>query len=316
MHTYVHMIDFLENMAANQLEVKAMVRGYHIYKDIWEATLGENLECQRESGNIHNINAVAVLKSGLVVGHIPKRISFICSLFLRHGGSIHCIVSGAKRYSADLKWGGLEVSCILKFESDNLKLQNKTKKLVVSALSISHHEGLVQSCHKVHQKEVDQLDNIPKAKKMKLSVVHGINCTDWQRGIVNGEMLSDIPINIAQSLFKKQFPDIKGLQPTVYQLRNQAMEDGTVQLDSTNQLQIIHCRGNHWIVASSVGCTKGMVNIYDSLYTSLDETTILLVSSLFGCQYQMQRGGTDCGLFAIAVITAIANGKDPSQLQI
>ena len=102
-------------MAANQLEVKAMVRGYHIYKDIWEATLEENLECQRESGKIHDIYAVAVLKSGLVVGHVPKRISSICS-FLRHGGSIHCILSGAKRYSADLEQGGLEVPCILKFK--------------------------------------------------------------------------------------------------------------------------------------------------------------------------------------------------------
>ena len=134
---HMNMIDFLENKAANQLEVKEIVRGYHIYKDIWEATLRENLECQRESRNIHDIYAVAVLKSGLVVGHVPKRISSICSLFL-HAGSIHCIVSGAKRYSANLEQGGLEVPCILKFESDNLKLQNKTKKLVVSALSISH----------------------------------------------------------------------------------------------------------------------------------------------------------------------------------
>ena len=30
---------------------------------------------------------------------------------------------------------------------------------------------------------------------------------------------------------------------------------------------------------------------------------------------QKQVGGTDCGLFAIAVITAIAHGEDPSQLQ-
>ena len=30
---------------------------------------------------------------------------------------------------------------------------------------------------------------------------------------------------------------------------------------------------------------------------------------------QKQVGGTDCGLFAIAVITAIAHGKDPSQIQ-
>ena len=161
------MIDFLENKAANQLEVKAMVhvRGYHIYKDIWEATLGENLECQRESGNIHDIYAVAVLKSGLVVGHVPKRISSICSLFLR-AGSIHCIVSGAKRYSADLEQGGLEVPCILKFESDNLKLQNKTKKLVVSALSISHWlNRTVLAYRALHPEVTDVLFSSLKAQR-------------------------------------------------------------------------------------------------------------------------------------------------------
>ena len=78
-------------------------------------------------------------------------------------------------------------------------------------------------------------------------------------------------------------------------------------------MQIIHCSGNHWIVASSNGCIKDSVNIYDSLYTSLGETTKVRVSSLFGfCvnmhmqPLQRQVGGTDCGLFAIAVITAIA----------
>ena len=86
-----------------------------------------------------------------------------------------------------------------------------------------------------------------------------------------------------------------------------------------NQLQVIHCRGNHWIVASSVGCTKGTVNIYDSIYASLDEPTKTVVSSLFHARTNMhmqplqkQVGATDCGLFAIA---AIAYGKDPSQLQ-
>ena len=105
---------FRENMAANQFEVEAMVHGYHKYKDIWEATLGENLECQRENRNIHDIDAVAVLRSGVVVAHVPKKISSICSLFLQHGGSIHCIVTGTKRYSADLEQGGLEIPCILK----------------------------------------------------------------------------------------------------------------------------------------------------------------------------------------------------------
>ena len=70
MHTSLHMIEiFCENMAANQFEVEVMVRGYHKYKDIWEAALGENLECQRENGNIHDIYTVAVLRSGLLSKH-------------------------------------------------------------------------------------------------------------------------------------------------------------------------------------------------------------------------------------------------------
>ena len=43
---------------------------------------------------------------------------------------------------------------------------------------------------------------------------------------MDGKMLSDIPINIAQRLLKKQFPDLKGLQPTVYQQRTQTAESG------------------------------------------------------------------------------------------
>ena len=65
MHVSLQMIEiFCENMAANQFEVEVMVRCYHKYKDILEATLRENLEYQRENGNIHNINAVTVLRSG------------------------------------------------------------------------------------------------------------------------------------------------------------------------------------------------------------------------------------------------------------
>ena len=49
------------------------------------------------------------------------------------------------------------------------------------------------------------------------------------------------------------------------------------------------------------------MNIYDSLYTSFDEITKVIVSSLFRTRINMhmeplqkQVGGTDCGLFAIA----------------
>lgn len=89
------------------------------------------------------------------------------------------------------------------------------------------------------------------------------------------------------------------------------------------QLQIVHCHGDHWIAASSVGCMNGIVNVYDSIYSSLDEMTERMVCNLFHTStpyvkmqsLKKQVGGTDCGLFAIAVITAIAHDKDPSQLQ-
>ncbi len=53
---------------------------------------------------------MAVLKSGVVVGHLPREISLISSLFLR---CVHCTVTAARRYSADLEQDGLDVPCIL-----------------------------------------------------------------------------------------------------------------------------------------------------------------------------------------------------------
>ena len=64
-------------------EVEAMVRGYHQYKEIWDAEVGEKLECQRETGNPHDIFAVAVLKSRVIVGHVYMRTIYMymhCSM--------------------------------------------------------------------------------------------------------------------------------------------------------------------------------------------------------------------------------------------
>ena len=57
--------------------------GYHIYKDIWEARVGEELSCEQEIGNSMDLYAVAVVKNDVTIGHIPRRISLVCSLFLR-----------------------------------------------------------------------------------------------------------------------------------------------------------------------------------------------------------------------------------------
>ena len=135
-------------------------------------------------------------------------------------------------------------------DSEKPCLLDKTQKLVSSVLCKDNVRTPNLTQTKQHERENECLtDNISEAKKVKLSECE--NLTDWQVDIVKGEMLSDIPINIAQSLLKKQFPGLNALQPTVYQQRSQT---GESLKDEVNQMQIIHCRGNHWIVSSSIGC--------------------------------------------------------------
>ena len=41
----------------------AVVRGYHVNKDIWTSAHGEELQYQRETGNVHDLYAVSVMRS-------------------------------------------------------------------------------------------------------------------------------------------------------------------------------------------------------------------------------------------------------------
>ena len=101
------------------------VRGYHVYREIWEAAVGQVLICEREPRNVKDRYAVAVQKDGTVIGHLPRKVSRVCSLFLRRGGSIHCTVTGRQRHSVDLPQGGLEIPCFVVFAAK----PNEIKKL-------------------------------------------------------------------------------------------------------------------------------------------------------------------------------------------
>ena len=59
-----------------------------MYQDEWLPVRGEILTCQHEMGNAHDPFAVKVVQSKNIVGHLPKKISSTCSLFLRREGVI------------------------------------------------------------------------------------------------------------------------------------------------------------------------------------------------------------------------------------
>ena len=88
-------------------------------------------------------------------------------------------------------------------------------------------------------------------------------------------------------------------------------------------VEICHNKKNHW-VCSSCDNVNG-VRLYDSLFRGVTTTSI---DTQLGLLYadnsmqlevevpkiQQQLGWTDCGLFAVAVVTAIAIGSDPVYL--
>ena len=133
--------------------------------------------------------------------------------------------------------------------------------------------------------------------------------------IMSGIELTDNHIDFVQELLKKQFPHISGLQSTLVLVKRQKLPV------TSTYLQIIHSRGNHWIVALNihVGCAPKL-QVFDSLYSSVDEATIELLTNLFGPSIiemgdsPQQVGATDSGLYAITTCVALANNKQPGRL--
>ena len=61
--------------------IESYVRGYHIYMATWPATVGETLLCEQEERNIKDPFAVALVRNDVVVGLVPRKISFVCSIY-------------------------------------------------------------------------------------------------------------------------------------------------------------------------------------------------------------------------------------------
>ena len=98
---------------------------------------------------------------------------------------------------------------------------------------------------------------------------------------------------------------------------NQQFKKHVSKESNLNKLQIVHCKEReHWVTATTIGCEPGVIKVYDSLYTTLDKPSSVVVANWFYpkdqefkisvVRPQKQIGGRDCGVFAIALATSIA----------
>ena len=69
---HVHAMAFELISAVESFTIDSIIRGYHVYKDVWSSFIGEMLYCRRDVRNHHDpFAAVAVYKGTTVVGHVP-----------------------------------------------------------------------------------------------------------------------------------------------------------------------------------------------------------------------------------------------------
>ena len=61
--------------SSNAFEYYSCIRGYHEYKTIWDASIGEVVNCSHETDNLHDDNAVSVVRRGVIVGHVLRHLS-------------------------------------------------------------------------------------------------------------------------------------------------------------------------------------------------------------------------------------------------
>ena len=121
-----------------------------------------------------------------------------------------------------------------------------------------------------------------------------------EKDLLNNETLNDHHINFAQTLLKKQFPDIDGLGHTLLQTRPPIKS-------ISNGLQIVFDQGDHWIVASSIACDSCTIQVYDSLHSVVDKTSEKVIFNLFEksrrkvvqVNVQKQLGGQACRLLQL-----------------
>ena len=109
----------------DSLHVDPDIHGHHVNKNVQAPFVGEVLLVEQEDHNPENCFAVAILKSGEIVGHVPREISRIIWYFIEHDGTVSCEVTGPRKQGV-----GLVVPCHYTFCAKKLisKLHQKLAK--------------------------------------------------------------------------------------------------------------------------------------------------------------------------------------------
>lgn len=139
--------------------------------------------------------------------------------------------------------------------------------------------------------------------------------------IQTGKCLNDRIIDGWQFLLQKKFSHCGGFYPAVPAYHGKYKKE-TKKRDI---VQVINSEGKHWVAFSTIGCSVGVVHWLDSLHGSPTKHHEKIIAELLECANEyiqidtvnvdIQEGNVDCGLFALANVTAVLNGIDVSMIK-
>ena len=202
------------------------------------------------------------------------------------------------------------VPCKLKAGLDHALSNNKSKQ---SECSESMSEAMVTVDLTSSREEIDGDDIEDYWVKVEKITLYQSD----RRIILSGEWLWGTHLTAVQLLLKKQHPNINGLRDTLL-----IMQEGNTI--SAGSIQILHVNNNHWITLSTLqspNCDYDVM-VFDSLNSHLSAGVKMQLSKLIKtsnkslqikiANVNKQANYDDCGVFAAAYCTALANGQNPS----
>ena len=146
--------------------------------------------------------------------------------------------------------------------------------------------------------------------------------TDEEIDIIrSNRMLTDISINCAQNILKKQF-NVSGLQDTV-------LGQGLIRFREEKKrfCQILHNGSLHWVAVSNLNSPEDSIAYFDSLFHGRVKDTIKLqICKIMKCKsstltinvqpVQQQTNSVDCGIFSVAFMYYQLCGKNVSLISL
>ena len=198
---------------------------------------------------------------------------------------------------------------------------SQLKQPCTSTPKKSQHQKTMRSSSIHGETGSKQVFSPPCVKKMN----RRMTLPQEQLDILNSSSrwLTDDIVDYTQSLLSQQFREIDSLQ-SVCLLEAGA---GQTPLGSPTRpwVQVVWVGQCHWITVSSLRTSRrNAVQIYDSMYSVSASKKLICQLSVLSFKFteddeliiehqnmQRQQGGNDCGLFAVAVATALCHDIDP-----